>query len=422
MPGDVTQAPPDSRTRSRHGYNGAVAGRKDIVLIIDGAAGWPVEELGGRTSLEAARTPNLDRLAREGQVGLVQNIPDGMEPSSAIACMSVLGFDPARFYGGRGPIEALALGIHLEPEQAALRCNLITVEQGRMKSYAGGHIPSSESHSIIEDLQRQLGSERVAFYPGVGFRHIVTVRDAGDVVNTICVPAHDIHGEPIEEHLPQGPGSFFLQDLMDRSRELLKAHPINEARRARGDLPVTQIWLFWPGLVAADMPSFREVYGREAAITSGVDLLAGLATQVQMQVLDIPGVTDDGSNDFEGQMAGALAALEDGDLVVVHVEAPDEAGHSGDVEGKVEAIERVDELMLPQVLESVGEINLLVLPDHPTPLSSRTHARDPVPFVMWGAGVESRPAAAYTEAAAAATGLSVDPGYQLMARFLGVRT
>jgi len=380
-----------------------------------------VEELGGRTSLEAARTPNLDRLAREGQVGLVQNIPEGMEPSSAIACMSVLGFDPIRFYGGRGPIEALALGIHLEPEQAALRCNLITVEQGRMMSYAGGHIPSSESGVIIEDLQRELGSERVAFYSGVGFRHIVTVREAEDVVNTICVPAHDIHGEPIEEHLPQGPGSFFLQDLMDRSRELLREHPINEARRARGDLPVTQIWLFWPGLVAADMPSFREAYGREAAITSGVDLLAGLATQVQMQVLDIAGVTDDGSNDFEGQMAGALAALEEHDLVVVHVEAPDEAGHSGDVAGKVEAIERVDELMLPKILESAGEIRLLALPDHPTPLSSRTHARDPVPFVMWGTDVESRPAAAYTEAAAAATGLSVDPGCRLMARFLGVR-
>jgi len=380
-----------------------------------------VEELGGRTSLEAARTPNLDRLAREGQVGLVQNIPEGMEPSSAIACMSVLGFDPTRFYGGRGPIEALALGIHLEPEQAALRCNLITVDQGRMMSYAGGHIASSESRVIIEDLQRELGSERVAFYPGVGFRHIVTVREAQDVVNTICVPAHDIHGEPIEEHLPQGPGSFFLQDLMDRSRELLREHPINEARSARGDLPVTQIWLFWPGLVAADMPSFQEAYGREAAITSGVDLLAGLATQVQMQVLDIAGVTDDGSNDFEGQMAGALAALEERDLVVVHVEAPDEAGHSGDVAGKVEAIERVDELMLPQILESAGEIRLLALPDHPTPLSSRTHARDPVPFVMWGTEVESRPAAAYTEAAAAATGLSVDPGCLLMARFLGVR-
>ncbi|GAB4242777.1 MAG: cofactor-independent phosphoglycerate mutase [Thermoleophilia bacterium] len=390
---------------------------KYVVLIVDGAAGWPVEELGGLTSLQAARTPNLDALAKDGTLGLAHTIPEGMEPSSAIACMSVLGFDPAEHYRGRGPIEALALGIQLEPNQAALRCNLVTVVDGLMRSYSAGHISSPESHQLIAALNREIGSERVAFYPGVGFRHIVTVRDGVDIVNTVCTPPHDIHDQPVAEHLPRGPGGFFLQDLMDHSREILSDHPVNEARRERGELPATQIWLFWPGLQPDAMPSFAGTYGIEGALTSGVDLLEGLARQVSLEVLRIPGVTDGLDNDFAGQIAGSLQALEDHDLVVVHVEAPDEAGHSGDVAGKVEALEKVDELMVTQVLRR-PDVRLLVLPDHPTPLATRTHTAEPVPFLIWGPGVKANGARGYSEAEASATGLEVSPGHSLLGRFL----
>ena len=392
---------------------------KAVVLIIDGAAGWPVDALGGRTSLEAARTPNLDALAARAVVGLTRTVPEGMEPSSAIACMSVLGFDPALYYAGRGPIEAMALGVKLERGQAALRCNLVTICHGVMRSYACGHISSADSHPLLAALQEGLADPRVAFHPGVGFRHILTVREGESLLETFCTPPHDITDQCVDAHLPHGPAAPLLLDLMERSRPILATHPVNQARAARGDLPATQIWLFWPGLQAVRMPSFQEKFGVRAALTSAVDLLGGLAKQVSVDFLALPGVTDGNDNDFEGQMSGALRALHDHDVVVVHVEAPDEAGHAGDAAEKVEAIEAVDSLMVPQVVGLDEQVRLLVLPDHLTPLSFKTHVDEPVPFLMWGPGFEPNGAAAYTEAEAAATGLLVAPGHYLMPRFLG---
>lgn len=397
------------------------AREKAIVLIIDGAAGWPVDELGGRTTMEAAHTPHLDRLAAEGMVGLTRTVPEGMEPSSAVACMSVLGFDPSLYYAGRGPIEALALGIDLEPGQAALRCNLVTVLDGRMRSYTSGHIPSRESHQLIAFLQEQLGTSRVAFHPGVGFRHILTVRDGAMLLESECTPPHDIPDRPVADYVPKGPGSDLLLDLMERSATLLADHPINQARVARGELPATQVWLFWPGMQPGAMPSFASVYGLRAALSTAVDLLRGLARQVSMDILDIPGVTDTNDNDFAAQMAGSLAALDEYDAVVVHVEAPDEAAHAGNVQEKVEALEMVDELMVPQVLALPYKVRLLVQPDHPTPLRVQTHVNEPVPFIVWAPGrVAPNGARAYSEAEAHATGLLVDPGHDLMRRFLDI--
>ncbi len=408
---------------------------KHVVLIIDGASGWPATAHGGRTSLEAAHTPNLDRLAREGKVGLVSNVPPGMEASSAIACMSVMGFDPALNYAGRGPIEAAAMGIELEPGQVAMRCNLVTVLDGRMASYSAGNISSAESAELIVALQQGLGDERSAFYPGVNFRHILTVRDGGQLLATSFTPPHDIAGQPVDAAAPAGPGAAFALDLMERSKAILEGHPVNERRLARGKPPATQIWLFWPGGRVAEMPAFADLYqGRKAALTSPVDLLKGLAKQTGIDFLPIPGVTDGPDNDYEGQMKAALAALADHDLVFVHVESPDEAGHAGDAAGKVEAIEQVDALMMPHVVQLAGAagagmqaglgagkqgLRVLVLPDHPTPLEIRTHVAEPVPFILWGPGFEANGVAAYTEREARATGFAVAPGHLLMPLFLG---
>ncbi len=404
---------------------------KYVVLIIDGASGWPAAALGGRTSLEAASTPNLDRLAREGLVGMTANVPDGMEASSAIACMSVMGFDPARYYGGRGPIEAAAMGIQLKPGQVAMRCNLVTIADGVMASYSAGNIPSAEAAELMEAVQEGLGDERCSFYPGVSFRHICTVRDGGDLLDTTFTPPHDISGKPIAGSLPEGPGAALVLDLMERSKAILAGHPVNERRAARGKPVATQIWLFWPGARPADMPAFVDLYaGCKAALTSPVDLLKGLAVQTGVDFLQIPCVTDGPDNDYEGQMREALAALAHHDLVFVHVESPDEAGHQGDAPAKVGAIENVDALMVPQVLEAAAGggaagvalsegLRLLVLPDHPTPLELKTHVAEPVPFLMWGTGCAANGAAVYTEKEARATGFAVAPGHLLMSRFLG---
>jgi 2,3-bisphosphoglycerate-independent phosphoglycerate mutase len=413
---------------------------KYVVLIIDGASGWPVGALGGRTSLEAARLPNLDRLARQGALGVVENVPPGMEPSSAIACMSVMGFDPAAYYAGRGPIEAMAMGVELEPGQVAMRCNFVTVIDGRMASYSAGNISSGEAAELVEALRkglRDLLDERMELRAGVSFRNILTVREGAALLETSFTPPHDIADKPVTPALPVGPAADLVLELMERSKLVLAGHPVNEARVERGQSPATQIWLFWPGMKPADVPSFAERYGgRSAALTTGVDLLRGLALQTGVDVLHLPGVTDAGDNDYSGQMAGALAALSDHDVVFVHVEAPDEAGHAGDVAGKVRALEQVDALMVPQLLAladkgargggavgpGVGEsggIRLLVLADHPTPVEIKTHVAEVVPFLMWGPGFAANGAKAYTEAEARATGFAVAPGHKLMGIFLG---
>lgn len=396
---------------------------KYVVLIIDGASGWPVPALGGRTALEAARIPNLDRLAREGTVGMAHTVPEGMEASSAIACMSVLGFDPARYYAGRGPIEAMAMGIDLQPGQVAMRCNLVNVSDGIMTSYSAGNISSPEAAELVAALQAGLGEERLEFHSGVGFRHILTVRDGADLLATTFAAPHDITDREVAGRGPVGPGAGLVESLMERSKAILAEHSVNQARIARGQLPATQIWLFWPGMRPGKMPSFAQAYGgRRAALTSAVDLLGGLALQAGMDLLAIPGVTDGGDNDFGGQMATALRALDDRDVVFVHVEAPDEASHAGDAAAKVLAIEQVDALMVPQVIAYAGDategVSLLVLPDHPTPLSIKTHVAEPVPFVMWGPGFAANGAQAYTETEAQATGFAVAPGHLLIGRLL----
>jgi 2,3-bisphosphoglycerate-independent phosphoglycerate mutase len=394
------------------------ANTKYFFLIMDGAAGWPLPAYGDKTCLELARTPNLDALALEGRMGLVRTVPPGMEPSSACACMSLLGYDPRVYYKGRGSIEARSMELPVGAGEVVFRCNLVNVNDGRMGSYSCGYIGNEEAHELVGALDRALGSHDVSFHPGISYRHICKIRGHEETLSAACTPAHDIPGGDIAQHLPQGPGSEFLRDLMHRSEAVLANHPVNVRRRGRGEPPATTIWLFWGSGQIPPMPPFRDAFGLKAAMTSGVDLLLGLAKMADMNVLSIPGVTGDIANDYAAQLRGALYALGSNDLVVAHVEAPDEAGHDGSVADKIEAIERIDQDMVAP-LRRLGPqgIRLLIAPDHPTPIKVQTHVADPVPFLMWGVGIAPNGASRFTEREAARTGLTIEEGHRLMANF-----
>jgi 2,3-bisphosphoglycerate-independent phosphoglycerate mutase len=391
---------------------------KYVILIMDGASGYPIPERGNRTSLELAQTPNLDALAREGTVGLARTVPPGMEASSACACMSVLGYDPKVYYKGRAGIEARSMGIPIGEGEVVFRCNLVAVKDGKMWSYSSGYISTGEAHALIDALNRALGSDEAHFYPGVSYRHICKIRGHEAALQAECTPPHDIPDKEIAEFLPRGKGSEVLNDLMARSEAVLREHPVNRERFANGAIPATQIWLFWGSSRLPAMPSFASRYGLKAAMTSGVDLLNGLAQLAGMEVLQIPGVTDNLENDYSAQVNGAMAALAEYDLVVIHIEAPDEAAHDRAIEAKIEAIERIDDEVVSRLRSYPKDIRLLVMPDHPTPIEVRTHTDDPVPFLIWGKGVVANGAAAFTEAEAARTGLSLEKGYKIMARFI----
>jgi 2,3-bisphosphoglycerate-independent phosphoglycerate mutase len=393
---------------------------KYIVLIIDGASGWPLKGRGGRTSLELARTPHLDALAAEGELGLAVTVPPGMEASSACACMSLLGYDPQVYYGGRAGIEARSMGVSVADDEAVFRANLVAVKDGRMWSYASGHISTGEAAELIDALNQELGGDEVCFYPGVSYRHLLKLKGHPKTLAAVCTPPHDIPDELITGYLPQGRGSDFLRELMAASEAVLKEHSVNTARRAHGDIPATMLWLFWGSGPIPDMPAFKDVYGKGAALTSGVDLLRGLGGMMGMHILEIAGVSDGADNDYAAQTEGALRALDDHDLVVIHVEASDEAAHSGSVADKVAAIEKVDSDMVARLRAyDDDELRLLLMPDHPTPVEIRRHIGEPVPFLLWGPGTTSNGAAAYSEAEAKKTGLFLEKGYNIMGRLVG---
>jgi 2,3-bisphosphoglycerate-independent phosphoglycerate mutase len=395
---------------------------KYCVLIIDGASGLPLPQREGRTSLELARTPNLDVLASAGVVGLCRTVPEGMEPSSACACMSVLGYDPRQYYRGRAGIEARSMGIPINDGEVVFRCNLVAVNGGRMEDYSTGHINTAEAQKLVAALDEELGGDDIRFYPGVSYRHICKLRGRTETLRANCTPPHDIPDKPIGDFLPQGPGSEVLRDLMKRSEAVLAEHPVNRERRSRGKVPATMIWLFWGSGRVPDMPAFGDSYGLSAALSSGVDLLRGLGRMAGMDILDIPGVTDGLDNDYAAQAEGALAALNGHDLVVIHVEAPDEAAHAGDIDGKVAAIECVDREVVGRLRAWGGDsLRMLVMPDHPTPIARRTHSPEPVPFLLWGEGFKANGARRLTEAEAGKTGLSLDPGYSIMSKLVEAR-
>jgi 2,3-bisphosphoglycerate-independent phosphoglycerate mutase len=354
---------------------------KAIVILGDGMADEPLEELGNKTPLEYAHTPNMDAIARAGRCGLLRTVPAGFEPGSDIANLSVLGYDPREYYTGRGPLEAASMGIDLGPRDIAYRCNLVTVSDGVMEDFSAGHISTEEGGELISALDAQL--EGVALTPGISYRNLLVVPGGEGAVTT---PPHDIVGQEIAEYLPEGIDAALLRRCMEESEQVLEGHPVNTRRVAEGRLPATMIWP-WSGGRKPVLPDFAEKYGCSGGMISAVDLLNGIARCAGMQVIDVPGATGFLDTDYEAKARYAIRALETLDFVYMHVEAPDEAGHMGSIEEKVRSIERLDSVV-GMILEEVEGI-IAVLPDHPTPIRIRTHTADPVPFAVIGRGIDS---------------------------------
>ncbi|MFA6612043.1 MAG: cofactor-independent phosphoglycerate mutase [Dehalococcoidales bacterium] len=392
---------------------------KYVVLILDGAAGLPIPAQENRTCLEISRTPNLDQLAQKGQLGTAKTVPQDMEPSSAVACMSVMGYDPLKYYKGRAAIEATSLDIPVGEDEVVFRCNLVNTEGGIMRSYCAGHITTEEAGELVSALNNTLGNQSVTFYPGVGYRHILKLRDHNETLNAITVPPHDISNLPVSQYLPSGEGSEILLKIIHDSRQVLGNHPVNAKRRSANKITADSIWLTWGSGKPPRLPSFEEAYGKHAAITSGVDLLRGLGKMMSIETLDIPGITDGQDNDCVAQAEGAIEALARNDLVIVHFEAPDEAGHAGSIEQKVAAIEKADRDMVGRLAGYLeGRGRLLVMPDHPTPIELLTHTSEPVPFLIWGRDISAGKGSRFTEIQARQSGITFDPGWHLMQRLI----
>jgi len=392
---------------------------KFAIVVPDGMADRPLERLGGRTPLEAASTPAMDRVAQRGRLGLVRHTYRSMPMGSDVAMLSVFGYDPRKCYTGRAPLEAASMGVELAPGQVAYRCNLVTVDEGVMADHSAGHISSREAAVLIELLNEKLGGEGVRFYPGVGYRHLM-LYDGPERLEATCTPPHDILDRPISRHMPRGRGAKVLRRLMEASREILAKTDINEVRIDLGENPANMIWL-WGGGTRPELEPFERLYGKRAAVVAAVDLVRGIAVCCGLDVLEVEGATGDLHTNYAGKGQAAIAALEDHDMVIVHVEAPDEASHIGDIQAKVDAIEAVDRHVVAPLLEALEgrDHRILVLPDHPTPIEARTHVGDAVPFALCGSDVGEPSGRLYTEANAAETGLTVEPGHRLMESFVG---
>lgn len=402
---------------------------KYVIVLTDGAADYPVPALGDRTPLEAAKTPHMDELAAHGACGLVKTVPDSVKPGSDTANLSVMGYDPTKCYTGRSPLEAVSMGIRLADDDVAMRCNLVTLsdterfEDAVMVDYSAGEITTQEATALISAVAEALNADEICLYPGISYRHCLVLSHAD--TGTACTPPHDITGRPIAEYLPSGRYGEMLLSMMKRSREILRDHPVNVSRRARGLNAATSCW-FWGEGKRPSLSPFQELYGLSGTVISAVDLIKGIGLCAGFESIDVEGATGTLDTNFEGKAEAAIDALRRGrDFVYIHLEGPDECGHHADAEGKVTAIERIDARVLGPVLaylRGCGEpYTVMVLPDHPTPVSTMTHARDAVPFVVYRSeGACGKYAAVgYQERAAAATGLFMPDGPSLMSYFLG---
>jgi len=361
---------------------------KYIILIGDGMSDRPIERLGGKTPLEYANTPNMDRVAGAGRYGLFATVPAGYKPGSDVANLSILGYNPADYYTGRAPLEAASIGVTLNGTDTAFRCNLVTLSESEptvMEDYSAGHITTEEAGEIIAELDRACRGLGVRFYRGTSYRHLMVWEDApaGLYEKLKTTPPHDISDKEVAEYLPSGDGAEKIRSLMEQSREILSGLPVNEKRRAKAQNPATSIWLWGQG-VAPSMPGFKERFGISGAIISAVDLLKGIGAYAGLDIINVNGATGYIDTNYEGKVSAALNALKDKDLVCVHVEAPDEAGHQGSLPDKLKAIEDFDSEVVGKVLAGLDgtDFKVLVITDHPTPVELKTHTSDAVPFAI----------------------------------------
>jgi 2,3-bisphosphoglycerate-independent phosphoglycerate mutase len=398
---------------------------KYAIVIPDGCADEPQDSLHGKTPLQAANTPAMDSVAARGVVGRSSNVPAHLPAGSDIACLSLLGYDPTIHFTGRAPLEAAAQGIQLGPDDWAIRCNLVTILDQTMCDFTAGHIATEEADQLLRAAQDHLGSKELEFVPGVSYRNLVIYRGGNSpplfTAETTATPPHDLTGQSVVNDYPRGPGSDVLSDLMSRSLELFAEHPVNTARQAAGKLPATNIWLWGLGR-RPQLEPFATRYGRSGKMICAVDLLAGLAALIGWQRIHVPGATGYLDTDYAAKGRYAIDALPATDIICVHVEATDEASHEGDAQAKINALEQIDRHIIGPLLEAIprfGEFRILISPDHPTLLRTRTHSHGFVPWAMAGTGVQADSQSTYTEAAAAQSDLVFDEGHRLMHYFLG---
>ncbi len=396
------------------------------VLICDGMADYKIEELGNKTPMEAANKPSMDELCKRSTVGLVSNVPQGMVPESDTANMAILSFDPKVYSKGRSPLEAVSMGLTMEDDHVAYRCNIVTLsDEGEydekiMLDHSADEITTAEADELIKSLDAALGNDIRRFYTGVSYRHCILWHGGCDTYN--FMRPHDILGQPIKEYLPSGEDGKVFYDLMNASWDILNHHPVNEARRARGLRPANSIWLWSPGKKPA-LPSFKDKWGLDASVISAVDLIKGIGLCAGMKSIDVEGATGNVHTNYEGKAEAAISAFRDGaDYVYVHVEGPDECGHRAETENKVLSVELIDKKILAPVynyLKECGEdFKIMILPDHPTPVRLRTHTIDPVPFMIYSSKEERAGVESFSEENAAATGLYVSAGHTLMDMFI----
>lgn len=390
---------------------------KFIVILGDGMADRPLESLEGKTPLQSAHTPNMDLVASKGKNGLAITVPESMPPGSDVANLSVMGYDPHKYYTGRAPLEAAAMGVRLSEDDIAFRCNLVTVENGIMKDYSAGHITSDEGRELIRALKPLMPAQRL--YAGVGYRNLLILK-AG--AKAVCTPPHDITDRPIDDYLPRGKDSELLIGLMEAAKPLLAAHPVNLKRISEGKRPANMIWLWGQGPAPA-MPIFKEKFGLTGAMISAVDLLKGIGVYAGLEVIDVPGATGTIDTNYEGKVKATLDALERVDFVYLHIEAPDEAAHEGDLGLKIKALEVFDQKVVGPLIDGLkargDDWRVLLMPDHATPIEIKTHSHDPVPFAIMGKGIKPDSVQSFDEEAARQGGYGMVEATGLIGKMIG---
>lgn len=395
---------------------------KYIIIVPDGMADHPIKEFNGKTPLEAANTTNMDYMAKNGLTGMVKTIPDDMPPGSDVGNISILGYDPSKSLTGRAPLEAANQGITLADNEVAIRCNLVTIENGTMADYSAGHIRSDEAEILIKTLNEKVDDPNVRFYAGKSYRNLLVIKthDPKKYMQIKTFPPHDILDKKIKDYLPKGPESQMLLKLIEKSKEVFENHDVNRVRIDLKENPATQIWLWGQG-TRPKLTSFKEKFNLNGGIISAVDVVAGIGKLAGLEIIDVPGITGYYDTNYLGKAEYALESLKRNDFVYIHIEAPDEAGHNGDAQAKRDVIERIDKEVVGTILNKIdqySDVRVMILPDHPTPVDLRTHTREPVAFLMYGKGIPQDGSDSFSEKVVSKKGLKFKSAEELTNTFI----